>query len=109
MDELKIIERNLVDRCGKMPFEVTNLIENKKIEILVLNSGITSIKSNNINTNFLIDLNVKDDLLNKLINLAKVKSSYYSLTKENKFIYKLNELKSEVRRQKVKSLLSDIL
>ena len=109
LDELKIIERNLVDRCGKMPFEVTNLIENKKIELLVLNSGITSIKSNNINTNFLIDLNVKDDLLNKLINLAKVKSSYYSLTKENKFIYKLNELKSEVRRQKVKSLLSDIL
>jgi transcription-repair coupling factor (superfamily II helicase) len=109
LDELKIIEKNLVDRCGKMPFEVTNLIENKKIELLILNSGITSIKSNNINTNFLIDLNVKDDLLNKLINLAKVKSSYYSLTKENKFIYKLNELKSEVRRQKIKSLLSDIL
>ena len=107
--ELNIIERNLIDRCGKMPIEVINLIENKKIELLILNSGITSIKSNNINTNFLLNNNVKDCLLNKLVDLATNNPSYYSLTKENKFIYKLNELESNHRRQKIKSLLSDIL
>jgi len=92
-----------------MPCEVINLIENKKIELLIKNSGISSIKSNKINTNFLLNDCVKDDLLNKLIDLAKLKPSYFSLTKENKFIYKLNELKSDVRRIKIKSLLSDIL
>jgi len=109
LNELKKIESNLVDRCGKMPCEVINLIENKKIELLIKHSGISSIKSNKINTNFLLNDCVKDDLLNKLIDLAKLKPSYFSLTKENKFIYKLNELKSDVRRIKIKSLLSDIL
>ena len=109
LNELKKIESNLLDRCGKMPCEVINLIENKKIELLIKNSGISSIKSNKINTNFLLNDYVKDDLLNKLIDLAKLKPSYFSLTKENKFIYKLNELKSDVRRIKIKSLLSDIL
>ena len=108
-EDIKLIQNNLIDRCGKMPDEVINLIDNKKIILMLNGSGIKSIKSNNINTNFFLDESIRDDVLNNLLDLVKKDPQKYSISKQNKFIYRFNELKSNIRRENVKNLINKIL
>tara|TARA_Y100001933_G_scaffold6296_1_gene5704 strand:- start:1259 stop:2755 length:1497 start_codon:yes stop_codon:yes gene_type:complete len=108
-EDIKLIQNNLIDRCGKMPNEVINLIDNKKIILMLNGSGIKSIKSNNINTNFFLDESIRDDVLNNLLDLVKKDPQKYSISEQNKFIYRFNELKSNIRRENVKNLINKIL
>ena len=108
-EDIKLIQNNLIDRCGKMPEEVVNLIDNKKIILMIKGLGIKSIKSNSINTNFFLDDSIKDEVLNNLLGLVKIDPQKYSITNQNKFIYKFNELKSNIRRENVKNLINKIL
>ena len=61
------IKDDLIDRCGVMPVEVTNLIHNKRISLRIYQTGIKSIKSNPTNTNFKLTDKLKDSILNKLL------------------------------------------
>ncbi len=108
-EDIKLIQNNLIDRCGKMPDEVINLIDNKKIILMLNGSGIKSIKSNSTNTNFFLDESIRDDILNNLLDLVKKDPQKYSISKQNKFIYRFNELKSNIRRENVKNLINKIL
>jgi transcription-repair coupling factor (superfamily II helicase) len=45
-EELEELNKNLIDRCGKMPPETLNLINNKFIGLRIKDTGIKSIKSN---------------------------------------------------------------
>ena len=103
------IKNNLIDRCGKMPPETKNIIEDKKLEIIARSIGIKSIKSNKLNTSFLITSDFSKSKFDKLINLVKSDPQKFSIDQENKFIYKLNELESITRRQKVTDLLNVLL
>ena len=108
LKDLKTLNTNLKDRCGKIPIETKNLIDNKKFYLKVLNTGIKSIKSNKKNTNIEITDAIKDTHFDKLISLAKDKPKIYQINSNNKFIYKYDELNSEVRRKKINKLLDEI-
>ena len=103
------IKNSLIDRCGKMPPETKNIIENKKLEIIARSIGIKSIKSNKLNTSFLITSDFSESKFDKLINLVKSDPQKFAIDQENKFIYKLNELESITRRQKVTDFLNALL
>ena len=103
------IKNSLIDRCGKMPQETKNIIENKKLEIIARSIGIKSIKSNKLNTSFLITSDFSESKFDKLINLVKSDPQKFAIDQENKFIYKLNELESITRRQKVTDFLNALL
>ena len=92
-----------------MPIEVNNLINNKKIGIRISQTGIKSIKSNFKNTNFNLSKELNNDILNKFLKLISKDSDIYSINKEDKFIYKNNEIDSEIRRKNVNLLLDEIL
>ena len=109
IDEVNNICKNLIDRCGAMPIEVHNLINNKKIGIRISQTGIKSIKSNIKNTNFNLSNSLNNDILNKFIKLISKNSDIYSINKEDKFIYKNKEIDSEIRRKNVNLLLDEIL
>ena len=108
LEELKALKTNLKDRCGKIPIETKNLIDNKRFHLKVLNSGIKSIKSNSKNTNIEITKEIKDSYLDKLINFAKKDPQKFQINSTNKFIYKYHELNAEVRRQNIDKLLDEI-
>ena len=92
-----------------MPIEVNNLINNKKIGIRISQTGIKSIKSNFKNTNFNLSKELNNDILNKFLKLISKDSDIYSINKEDKFIYKNNEIDSEIRRKNVNLLLDEVL
>ena len=71
--------------------------------------GIKSIKSNFKNTNFNLSKELNNDILNKFLKLISKDSDIYSINKEDKFIYKNNEIDSEIRRKNVNLLLDEIL
>ena len=103
------IKDDLIDRCGVMPDETKNLIEDKKIQIRVYKSGIKSIKSNNTNTNFHWSDTLNDNTLENLLSLVTKDRKKYLINKESKFIYKYNESDSKKRRKNVNLLLDEIL
>ena len=92
-----------------MPPETKNIIENKKLEIIARSIGIKSIKSNKLNTSFLITSDFSESKFDKLISLVKSDPQKFTIDQENKFIYKLNELESITRRQKVTDFLNALL
>jgi transcription-repair coupling factor (superfamily II helicase) len=108
-EELEELNKNLIDRCGKMPPETLNLINNKFIGLRIKDTGIKSIKSNEKSTNIQLESNAKKDIINNMINLASSSPEIYSITKDNKFIFKSNDIKSELRRKNVNLLLDEIL
>mgnify|MGYP001157595959 FL=1 len=108
-EELEELNKNLIDRCGKMPPETLNLINNKFIGLRIKDTGIKSIKSNEKSTNIQLESNAKKDIINNMINLASSSPEIYSITKDNKFIFKSNDIKSEQRRKNVNLLLDEIL
>jgi transcription-repair coupling factor (superfamily II helicase) len=103
------IKDDLIDRCGVMPDETKNLIEDKKIQIRVYKSGIKSIKSNNTNTNFHLSDTLNDNTLDNLLSFVTKDRKKYLINKESKFIYKYNESDSKKRRKNVNLLLDEIL
>ena len=103
------IKDDLIDRCGVMPDETKNLIEDKKIQTRVYKSGIKSIKSNNTNTNFHLSDTLNDNTLENLLSLVTKDRKKYLINKESKFIYKYNESDSKKRRNSVNLLLDEIL
>ena len=103
------IKDSLIDRCGTMPNEAKNLIEDKKIQIRINNSGIKSIKSNSNNTNFYLSESINDKTLENLLLLVAKNKEKYLINKDNKFIYKCDETNSEKRRKNVNLLLDEIL
>ena len=107
--DIEEIRKNLIDRCGAMPIEASNLLDNKKISIRIYESGIEYIKSNNINTNIKLSKSINDDVLNKILHLISINNDLYSITKDNKFIYKNSEKDSALRRKNVNLLLDEIL
>jgi len=109
INQIEEIEKNLIDRCGKMPLETINLINNNKIAIRIHKKGIKYIKSNKINTNLKLEDNIDDNLLNKILELVKSNNNLYKLTNDNKLIYKDNTTESDLRRNNVNLLLDEIL
>ena len=108
LNGLQDIEKNLIDRCGIMPGEVKNLIDNKKIALRLHKLGILSLKSNAKNTNILISNNIKNNVVRNIINLTVKNPDKYKINKDNKFVYKLNESNPEIRRKNVNVLLDEI-
>ena len=74
-----------------------------------MNTGIKSIKSNEKNTNFYLSNSINDKVFKKFITLASQEPDKYSINKENKFVYKCNELKSNERRKNVNLLLDEVI
>ena len=109
INEIEEIEKNLIDRCGIMPLETKNLLDNNKISIRIHKTGIRSIKSNKINTNLELENIISDNLLTKILELVKVNNNSYKLTNDNKLIYKDNAVESELRRNNVNLLLDELL
>ena len=108
-EELEELNKNLIDRCGKMPLETLNLINNKFVGLRIRNTGIKSIKSNEKSTNIHLENNAKKDIINNMIKLASLSPEIYSITKDNKFVFKSNDIKPEQRRKNVNLLLDEIL
>jgi len=108
-DKVDEIKQNLIDRCGKMPSESMNLLNNKKIQNRIVNTGIKSIKSYEDRTNFILSSHLKENILDNLLKLISKDSEKYSLTKDNKFIYKFIESDANKRRNNVNLLLDEIL
>ncbi len=109
INEIEEIEKNLIDRCGKMPIETKNLINNNKIALRIHRTGIKYIKSNEINTNLKLEDIINDNLLNNILNIVKSNNNLYKLTNDNKLIFKDDESKSDLRRNNVNLLLDEIL
>tara|TARA_B100001175_G_scaffold174360_1_gene148097 strand:+ start:2389 stop:5676 length:3288 start_codon:yes stop_codon:yes gene_type:complete len=109
INKIEEIEKNLIDRCGIMPLETKNLLDNNKISIRIHKTGIRSIKSNKINTNLELENIISDNLLTKILELVKVNNNSYKLTNDNKLIYKDNAVESELRRNNVNLLLDELL
>ena len=106
VDEIK---QNLIDRCGKMPVESLNLLNNKKIQNRILKTGIKSIKSYEDRTNFMLSTKLKDSILDNLLNLISMDPQRFSLHKDNKFIHRFIEVDANKRRNNVNLLLDEIL
>ena len=92
-----------------MPQEALNLINNKFIGLRIRNTGIKSIKSNEKSTNIQLESNAKKNVINNMIKLVSLSPEIYSITKDNKFIFKSNDIKPEQRRKNVNLLLDEIL
>ena len=106
---LNDIKNSLIDRCGTMPLESLNLLNNKKIYNRIKDTGIDSIKSYEDRTNFILSNSLKKSILDNLLKLISKDSAQYLLTKDNKFVYKINETDSNKRRNNVNLLLDEIL
>ena len=92
-----------------MPLESLNLLNNKKIYNRIKDTGIDSIKSYEDRTNFILSNSLKKSILDNLLKLISKDSAQYLLTKDNKFVYKINETDSNKRRNNVNLLLDEIL
>ena len=92
-----------------MPLESLNLLNNRKIYNRIKDTGIESIKSYEDRTNFILSNSLKKSILDNLLKLISEDSAQYLLTKDNKFIYKINETDSNKRRNNVNLLLDEIL
>ena len=108
-EKLNDIKNSLIDRCGTMPLESLNLLNNRKIYNRIKDTGIESIKSYEDRTNFILSNSLKKSILDNLLKLISEDSAQYLLTKDNKFIYKINETDSNKRRNNVNLLLDEIL
>ena len=108
-EKLNDIKNSLIDRCGTMPLESLNLLNNKKIYNRIKDTGIDSIKSYEDRTNFILSNSLKKSILDNLLKLISKDSAQYLLTKDNKFVYKINETDSNKRRNNVNLLLDEIL
>ena len=108
-DDLKKLSSNIKDRCGKIPKGTINLINNKMMNLRILGTGIKSIKSNETKTTFELTDKLKDSILSKFINMAALNNDIYEINSNNKFIYKLDEKDSNIRRKNVNLLLDELL
>ena len=108
-ESLKEIKVNLEDRCGSVPIEVDNLINNAEINLMIKNTGISKISSNSSNTSLLLSTSVKKDIFEKLLTLLTENPSKYSINKDNKFNINLIEEDALKRRVFVKRLINEIV
>jgi transcription-repair coupling factor (superfamily II helicase) len=106
---LEEIKNNLEDRCGSLPIEVGNLINNAEINLMIKNTGITKISSNSSNTSLLLSTSVKKDIFEKLLALLTNDPFKYSINKDNKFNINLIEDDALARRIFVKKLINEII
>jgi transcription-repair coupling factor (superfamily II helicase) len=106
---LEEIKNNLEDRCGSLPIEVGNLINNAEINLMIKNTGITKISSNSSNTSLLLSTSVKKDIFEKLLALLTNDPVKYSINKDNKFNINLIEDDALARRIFVKKLINEII
>ncbi len=100
--DIKNIEEDIIDRFGKMPNEVNNLLEIARIKEMCKNLGVTKItqKQNNIVYNFNPDnftVNI-DNMVKKYGNRIK-----FSLAREPYITYKL-ENKDNVLKEVINFL-----
>ena len=107
--ELNEIKSNLIDRCGALPDEVSNLISNAELGILIKNSGITKISSNNNKTSFMLSTNIKKEVFERILTLVTNKPNIYSINKDNKFVINIKENIASVRRRKTTELINEII
>ena len=108
-ESLKEIKVNLEDRCGAVPVEVDNLINNAEINLMIKNTGIAKIASNSSNTSLLLSTSIKKNIFEKLLTLLTENPSKYSINKDNKFNINLIEEDSLKRRVFVKRLINEIV
>ena len=83
--EISQIKNELIDQCGKLPFEVANLIEDTSFLIQCRNYFIKKVfysKKNSINL-FFSD-NVDDKTYNKIMNIVSNKAFEIKITSKNK-------------------------
>ena len=109
IDEIRLIAFNLEDRCGPLPQEVKNLINNAEIALIIKNSGILKISSNDRKSSLLLSSNIKKDVFDRILTLITNKPNIYSINKDNKLIINLEEPHAANRRAKIKSLIDEII
>ena len=108
-NELNEIKSNLIDRCGVLPDEVSNLISNAELGILIKNSGITKISSNNNKTSLVLSTDIKKEVFERILTLVTNKPNIYSINKDNKFVINIKENIASVRRRKTTELINEII
>ena len=108
LEELNKVKNSLNDRCGKMPQETKNLLDNKTIILKINGSGIESIKSSEKKTTISLSKRINNKLFKKIIDLTN-NDQNYSISKDNKLIYTHNKFELIDRRKIVHNLLNEIL
>jgi|TARA_B100001094_G_scaffold52178_1_gene47717 transcription-repair coupling factor (superfamily II helicase) len=109
IDELKLISSNLEDRCGPLPDEVSNLINNAHISLLIKETGILKITSSSVKTSLLLSTKVKKDIFDRILTLVTKEPNNYSINKDNKFIIDKEESCITKRRNMVFNLINEII
>ena len=108
LEELDKVKNSLSDRCGKMPQETKNLLDNKTIILKINGSGIESIKSSEKKTTISLSKRINNKLFKKIIDLTN-NDQNCSISKDNKLIYTHNKFELIDRRKIVHNLLNEIL
>ena len=108
LEELNKVKNSLNDRCGKMPQETKNLLDNKTIILKINGSGIESIKSSEKKTTISLSKRINNKLFKKIIDLTN-NDQNCSISKDNKLIYTHNKFELIDRRKIVHNLLNEIL
>lgn len=109
IDELKQISSNLEDRCGPLPDEVSNLINNAHISLLIKETGILKITSSSVKTSLLLSTKIKKDIFDRILTLVTKEPNNYSINKDNKFIVDKEESSITKRRKMVFNLINEII
>ena len=109
IDELKLISSNLEDRCGPLPDEVSNLISNAHISLLINETGILKITSSSVKTSLLLSTKIKKDIFDRILTLVTKEPNNYSINKDNKFIIDKEESCITKRRNMVFNLINEII
>ena len=108
IEKITKIKHDLIDRCGKLPFEVLSLIQNAELNNKIKKIGITSINSNKKNTVLNLSKNIPRKNLNRIIEVIKENPTTHSITKQNKFVIKYNEDDSIKRKKFISTMLNEL-
>ena len=109
LEELNKVKANLEDRCGSIPEETLNLINNAEIGLLINSRGIKKVSSNENKTSLLLSPSIKKYVFDNILTLITNEPNIYSINKDNRFIIDMIEPVPANRRRIISKLLNDII
>ena len=109
LEELNKVKANLEDRCGSIPEETLNLINNAEIGLLINSRGIKKVSSNENKTSLMLSPSIKKYVFDNILTLITNEPNIYSINKDNRFIIDMIEPVPANRRRIISKLLNDII
>lgn len=85
------------------------MISNAELGVLIKNSGITKISSNNNKTSLVLSTDIKKEVFERILTLVTNKPNIYSINKDNKFVINIEENIALIRRRKITELINEII